>query len=49
MELSSFNINEAVDFNTENGFDSEILIKSSIDFDSNKQKYNKKKPVNKII
>ena len=44
-DLKSFNIKDANDFNSEIEFDSEILARSNIDFNSNKQKYSKTKAV----
>lgn len=44
-DLKSFNIKEANDFNSEMDFDSEILVRSNIDFNTNKQKYSKTKSV----
>ena len=44
-DLKSFNIKDANDFNSELEFDSEILVRSNIDFNSNKQKYSKTKTV----
>ena len=41
-ELNKKSLDE---INWENEFDSEILIRSNIDFKTNKQKFNKNKPV----
>ena len=44
-DLKDFNIKEANDFNSEMEFDSEILVRSNIDYNTNKQKFNKTKTV----
>jgi len=44
-DFKNFNNKNLEDFNSEMEFDSEILIKSNIDFNTNKQKFNKNKEV----
>lgn len=48
-DFNTFAFKSIEDFHSENEFDSEILVRSNIDFHTNKQKFNKNKRVKYFI